>query len=109
MFTYQQRTDHALGRQPGAPVPKGVAMSRTMSRSEVAAMIADRWAVNGQAYATKRDVALHAGSDLARVRKALALLAVDSPAVELSAANRRAFAQGVRAKLAEYRAAGVIA
>ncbi|AYR01157.1 hypothetical protein SEA_LEMOND_92 [Mycobacterium phage LeMond] len=84
-------------------------MSRTMSRSEAAAMIAERWAVNGQAYATRPEVARHVGTDLARVRKALALLAADSPAVELSAANRRAFGQGVRAKLAQYREAGVIA
>ncbi|AXC35823.1 hypothetical protein I5G94_gp025 [Mycobacterium phage Beezoo] len=83
-------------------------MSRTMSRSEVAAMIAERWATNGQAYATKREVVLHPGTDLARVRKALALLAVESPLVELSAANRRAFARGVRAKLAQYREAGLI-
>ncbi|WNO27560.1 hypothetical protein SEA_AGEOFDAPAGE_81 [Mycobacterium phage Ageofdapage] len=84
-------------------------MSRTISRSEAAAMIAERWHVNGQAYGAKREVALYPGTDLARVRKALALLAVDSPRVELSAANRRAFARGVRAKLAQYRELGAIA
>lgn len=65
----------------------------------------------GQIAASNEQVWRHPGTDLAKVRAALAIHDADRVARghdRLTNARRKAFADGVRAKLAAYRSAGVI-
>lgn len=79
--------------------------SRLMTRREFAAMKATRWFDAGWCAGAAADVLGHPGSDTAKVRRALRTLTeqgiTDRPA-------RRSYAQGVRAKLADYRAKGLL-
>lgn len=65
---------------------------------------AQRWFDNGWSAGANPDVALHRGSEIARVRYALRRFGPGSD----NRVGRRAFAKGVRAKLAHYRALGAI-
>ncbi|MDO2396051.1 hypothetical protein QRB38_19955 [Mycobacterium avium subsp. hominissuis] len=76
-----------------------------MTRSQFAVIKAQRWYDAGWCAAAAADVLNHPGSDLAKVRRAL------RPLTErgiTEAAARRSYAQGVRAKLADYRAKGLL-
>lgn len=66
----------------------------------------------GQIAASNEQVWRHPGTDLAKVRAALAIYDADRAARghdRLTGARRKAFTRGVRVKLGEYRQAGVIA
>lgn len=65
---------------------------------------AQRWFDNGWSAGANRDVALHGGGENAQVRYALHRF---GPGMD-NRVGRRAFAKGVRAKLAHYRGLGVI-
>lgn len=65
----------------------------------------------GISTATRSTVFLHPGTDLARVRRALALVDAERAALgldTLAGVRRKAFASGVRSKLTQYRELGVI-
>lgn len=74
-----------------------------MTRNQFAVIRAQRWYDAGWCAAAAADVLSHPGSDLAKVRRALRALTERGIT---DAAARRSYAQGVRAKLADYRAQG---
>ncbi|MCB1286366.1 MAG: hypothetical protein KDB47_01390 [Mycobacterium sp.] len=79
--------------------------NRSMTRAQFTAIKAQRWFDSGWCAAAAADIATHPGSDTAKVRRALRAL-TDQGITDTAA--RRSYAKGVRAKLAEYRAQGLI-
>lgn len=89
--------DNALIRKPAAMA--------IMTRKQFAVIKAQRWYDAGWCAAAAADVLTHPGSDLAKVRHVLRELTERGIA---EPAARRSYAQGVRAKLDDYRAKGLL-
>uniref|UniRef100_A0A5Q5BTC1 Uncharacterized protein n=2 Tax=unclassified Mycobacterium TaxID=2642494 RepID=A0A5Q5BTC1_MYCSS len=79
--------------------------SRSMTRTQFSQQKAQRWFDAGCCAAAAADVLTHPGSDTAKVRRALRTL-TDQGITDTAA--RRSYAKGVRAKLTDYRAQGLL-